>query len=206
MKKHLWLIICAIIIVITIVSIVSAVPPEDIPHRGGILYSRYDLIKVKKPTETIVDDTEPIIEETEEVEISEPTEEFNIKNLPEYAKKLTILALIIYQEAGGNACSDETRLMVGNVFLNRVADPRFPNTFEEVATQYKQYGTLYKTGLKWPDRASKPEEQKAVQRAYRLAQELLDGKRVLPAEVIWQAEFKQGKAVYAFKDGIYFCK
>jgi len=126
---------------------------------------------------------------------------------PQYCEDdLLVLAIIIYQEAGGDNISDKTRLMVGNVFLNRVADSRFPNTFREVATQKRQYGTLWRTGVKWPARASKAVEQNAVHRAFQLARLLLDGKRVLPADVIWQAEFKQGTEIYAHKDGIYFCR
>lgn len=120
--------------------------------------------------------------------------------------ELLILSIIIYQEAGGDACSDETRLMVGNVFLNRVADERFPDTFEEVALQTRQYGTLWKTGIQWPARASQDVEQHAVARAYEAAQILLEGERVLPDDIVWQAEFKQGKETYIYQDGMYFCR
>lgn len=120
--------------------------------------------------------------------------------------ELLILSIIIYQEAGGEACSDETRLMVGNVFLNRVADERFPDTFEEVALQTGQYSTLWKTGIQWPARASQDVEQHAVARAYEAAQTLLEGERVLPDDIVWQAEFEQGEETYIYQDGLYFCR
>lgn len=120
-------------------------------------------------------------------------------------EELEILAMIIYQEAGGDRCSDDTRFKVGNVFLNRVASPLFPNTFKDVATAKSQYGALYWTGIKWPDRASLPQEQHAVMRAYNTARQLLEGKRVLPDNVFWQAEFIQGDGLYRYQDGIYFC-
>ena len=41
-----------------------------------------------------------------------------------------MLACGIYNEAGGDACSDKCRKYVGDVMLNRVDDPRFPNTLE----------------------------------------------------------------------------
>lgn len=127
--------------------------------------------------------------------------------LPTYtAEELETLALVIYQEAGGDDCSDETRLMVGTVVLNRVADDRYPDTIAEVAAEYKQYGRLYWTGLKWPERADKAEEAHAVKRAYDCAERLLDGYRVLPADVIYQAEFTQGTEVVAQQDGFYFCR
>ena len=129
------------------------------------------------------------------------------EELPIYsAEDLEVLALVIYQEAGGDDCSDETRLMVGTVVLNRVADDRYPDTIAEVATEYKQYGRLYWTGLKWPERATKAEEARAVKRAYDCATQLLDGYRALPEDVIFQAEFAQGIEVVAQQDGFYFCK
>ena len=120
---------------------------------------------------------------------------------------LEILALLIYQEAGGDACSDDTRLKVGTVALNRVADARFPDTILEVATQKRQYGRLYWTGLVWPERADKPEEAHAVERAYESARAVLEGERAgLPEDVVFQAEFEQGTETVAYQDGLYFCR
>jgi len=122
-------------------------------------------------------------------------------------EEVEILALVIYQEAGGDACSDETRRKVGEVALNRVSDPRFPDTLEEVLSQRGQYGRLYWTGLKWPDRASKPGEAHAVDRAYRIAEEVLTSTdRLLPENVIFQAEFEQGTETVDESDGLYFCR
>ena len=117
-----------------------------------------------------------------------------------------MLALVIYQEAGADYCSDETRLMVGTVVMNRVADSRFPNTIYEVLTQRAQYGRLHWTGIVWPARASYESEAHAVERAYKLAERILLGERALPEDVIWQAEFKQGTEVVAYQDGVYFCR
>jgi hypothetical protein len=121
---------------------------------------------------------------------------------------LEILAIIVYQEAGGDYCSDSTRQMVGEVFLNRVADERFPNTFAEVATARAQYGRLHWTGIIWPERAVNPGEVHAVQRAYDCAEALLSGavERLLPDDVVWQSEYVQGSAVVVEQDGFYFCR
>lgn len=145
---------------------------------------------------------------TESVELSTPplpeTEE--VVETPSYTEKeLEILAIIIYQEAGGDACSDDTRMKVGNVFLNRVDSPLFPDTFEEVALQDWQYGTLSQTGLKWPDRASYDAEQHAIERAYDIAKRCLEEDRILPSNVVFQAEFEQGNGTYCYQDGFYFC-
>ena len=120
-------------------------------------------------------------------------------------EELEILALIVYQEAGGDKVSDDTRRLVAQVFLNRVNDSRFPDSFYEVATAERQYGRLYWTGIVWPDRASSQAEAHAVERAYKIAQEVLESDEpVCPAGIIFQAEFVQGD-IYAEQDGMYFC-
>lgn len=136
------------------------------------------------------------------LEYVEPVEE-----KPYTEAELEALALVIYQEAGSDACSDETRYMVGTVALNRVASDRFPDTIEEVLLQERQYGLLHWTGLVWPERASRSGEAHAVERAYRQAAELLDGTvtDVLPSDVIFQCEYVLGEIV-AESDGFFFCR
>lgn len=106
--------------------------------------------------------------------------------------ELEMMAIVIYQEAGGDACSDTTRKMVGDVVLNRMMDPRFPDTMYGVLTAPNQY--LMENGVYWPERASYPGEQHAVQRAYRIAEELLTGSHseIYGKGYVWQAEFYQG--------------
>ena len=121
-------------------------------------------------------------------------------------RTVELLALVIYQEAGGDACSDETRRMVGEVVLNRVASSRYPNTITEVLLQRAQYGRLHWTGLVWPERASSASEAHAVARAYDCAAQVLTEERLLPTDVIYQAEFPQGTETLAHVDGFYFCR
>ena len=118
--------------------------------------------------------------------------------------ELEAMALVIYQEAGGDACTDETRIMVGNVVMNRVADSRFPDTIEEVLLQKAQYGRLHWTGLVWPERAEN--EPEAVERAYKCAEMVLSGEKLLPDDVIWQSEHIQGKEIVVHSDEFYFCR
>lgn len=133
------------------------------------------------------------------------TTESAVQTLQYTQEELEILAIIIYQEAGGDACSDDTRRKVGSVFINRVNSNRFPNTFWSVATQPGQYGFSRSTGVRWPYRAKNSNERNAVNRAYRIAKELLVNGSILPSNVVWQAQFKQGKGVYAYQDNTYFC-
>lgn len=121
-------------------------------------------------------------------------------------EELELLALVIYQEAGGDACSDDTRLKVGTVVMNRVASDAYPDTIRDVVLQPAQYGRLSWTGPVWPERAKLPQEAHAVARAYDTAELILLGHRALPADTVYQAEFVQGSAVVAHQDEIYFCR
>lgn len=101
---------------------------------------------------------------------------------------LYMLAKIMYAEAGSNWLSEEWKMSVGEVVLNRVASPEFPNTVTAVITQKGQYygtSSRYFTNLK-------PSEE-----CVKLALRLLLGERVLnqPA-VVFQANFAQGSGVY----------
>lgn len=123
------------------------------------------------------------------------------KETPSYTQEdLDLLSKIIYQEAGCTWLSDEHQLLVGNVVLNRVASPLFPNTIKEVIYQKGQYAMAHKLDETIPD-----------ERTIENARLLLEGLRVCPEDIIWQAGFKQGKYVYKeIKDDIlgtttYFC-
>ena len=115
------------------------------------------------------------------------------------------LACAIYNEAGGDMCSDECRRDVGDVILNRVEDSRFPDSIEAVLTAPLQYGNFAKTGIVWPERARNPLEAEAVERAWRIAEELMAGEHgeLFGQGYVWQAEFTQGSDGF-WLDGIYF--
>lgn len=157
--------------------------------------------KETTPKETTPKETTPK-ETTKEPITTGPKTNLNfVPTGDEYQDTLELLALVIYQEAGGSMHCDECRRMVADVALNRVADDRFPNTLAGVLTQKAQYGRLYWTGLVWPSRAKKAAESTALSRAYRIAEEVLNGQHsdLYGKGYIWQAEFKQGK------DNIYHC-
>ena len=149
---------------------------------------------VREPVENIVETVEKSLVHSDPAPDKTYTDE-----------ELEILALIVYQEAGEDRVSDDTRRLVAQVFLNRVNDSRFPDSFYEVATAERQYGRLYWTGIVWPDRASSRAEEHAVERAYKIAHEVLESDEpICPEGVIFQAEFVQGE-IYAEQDGMYFC-
>ena len=119
------------------------------------------------------------------------------------------LACVIYQEAGGDGCCDMCRRRVADIVLNRVKDTRFAgDTVEAILTEGNppQWGLYSVTGIVWPEKASYPEEAAAVERARRIAIEVLEGNHSdLTEDYIWCAEFPQGKDVIEC-DGIYFGK
>ena len=138
--------------------------------------------------------------------LDELMEQGNADDVPEPdAAEVEMLACAIYGEAGGDECSDLCRAYVGDVILNRVDNPRFPDTMAEVLTAEGQYGRFHWTGIVWPERADKPGEAAAVARAYDTARALLSGEHsdIYGAGYIWQAEFEQGTDVIHL-DGIYF--
>lgn len=166
--------------------------PQDTPEEESVYV---------QPTPTPHEPVENIVETVEKSLVhSDPAPDKTYTD-----EELEILALIVYQEAGGDIVSDDTRRLVAQVFLNRVNDSRFPDSFYEVATAKRQYGRLYWTGIVWPDRASSRAEAHAVERAYKIAQEVLESDEpICPEGVIFQAEFVQGD-IYAEQDGMYFC-
>lgn len=138
-------------------------------------------------------ETEPEVEQPSETP-SEPETDDGESTVDPSAREM--LALVIYQEAGGNTHCDECRRRVADVVLNRVADPRFPNTIYGVLTAPSQYGRLHWTGLVWPSRANNAGEKNAVARAYRIAEEVLNGQHseLYGQGYVWQAEFVQGSS------------
>lgn len=131
-------------------------------------------------------------------------------HVPVNEHDVELLACVIYQEAGSDTCCNMCRRRVADVVLNRVKDPRFKGTtIEEILIDgdpAPQWGLYSVTGVVWPDKASLPEEQHAVERAYRIAREVLEGQHSdLTSEYIWCAEFSQGTDVIEC-DGIYFGK
>lgn len=142
-------------------------------------------------TVTQTETTEPVTEEA-----TEPTEE--VKNYTD--DDLFYLAAAVCREAGGE--SEEIQLLVANVIINRVNSSIYPNTIYEVLTQYKQYGTMWKYGVSFPDWA----DDKVKEQCYSVAKRILEGERFCPENVLFQAEFKQGSGVYKqFGDDYYFC-
>ena len=102
--------------------------------------------------------------------------------------ELLLLSRCLTLRAGDERLSDEQRLCTGEVLLNRVASPEFPNSIEEVIFQPGQYAGVDCDAFRDlldPDEAS-------VEAALRL----LQGDRLMEPQVVFQANFRQGGGEY----------
>ena len=99
-----------------------------------------------------------------------------------------LLSKIIHAEAGSSWLSDEWKMSVGEVVLNRVASPEFPDTIQEVLEQKGQY---YGKNSRYFN--SLLPSERCVSAAVRL----LEGERVLnePA-VVFQSNYVLGSGVF----------
>ena len=114
---------------------------------------------------------------------------------------LDIVARVVQGEAGG--CPWMHQLAVAQVVVNRINSPIFPNTAREVVAAPMQYTPLYLTGF---DQTS--------QQCYEAAKRALDGTSGVPTDIIWQAEFVQGREIWWvshvdtgwYSSTTYFCR
>ena len=109
-----------------------------------------------------------------------------------------MLSHLICGEVEG--CDRQMKTCVGSVVLNRVADPRFPNTLHDVIYQSGQYSCTWDGTF-----ATSPGEE-----TVEVSKFLLTSGSQLPPDVIFQAEFVQGTGVYksiVAPNGVtmYFC-
>lgn len=144
------------------------------------------------PTETTDVADESTEETTEPVVSTEPEQTYTDDDL-------FYLAAAVCREAGGE--SEEIQLLVANVVINRVNSSIYPDTIYGVLTDYRQYGMMWKYGVSFPSWA----DQDTIDHCYDVARRILEGERVCPDNVLFQAEFEQGSGIYKQFDGFYFC-
>ncbi len=126
---------------------------------------------------------------------------------------IRILTTAVFNEAGHT--TDQLRQYVAQVVLNRVADSRFPDTVKGVITQPGQYAGDYATQeatqkIKDADSANGTFYYAMCEDAVKTA---MMGQVDMPANVIYQANFAQGKGVWKevyfnsgwFASTSYFC-
>lgn len=161
-------------------------------------------LELKETTEPETELTTEALTETTDVadESTEETTEPVVSTEPEKTytdDDLFYLAAAVCREAGGE--SEEIQLLVANVVINRVNSSIYPDTIYGVLTDYRQYGMMWKYGVSFPSWA----DQETIDHCYDVARRILEGERVCPDNVLFQAEFEQGSGIYKQFDGFYFC-
>lgn len=143
-----------------------------------------EITEIEEETTTVIETTtEKVEQETTTVIIEEETTTSADKNT--YTEEdFYILSHIINAEAGG--CSREIQMMVGSVVLNRVKSKYYPNDIKSVVFQKGQYSPTWN--------GSYYKEPTAL--VLEVTKELLENGSILPENVVFQANFKQGKGVY----------
>lgn len=91
--------------------------------------------------------------------------------------------------------SRKCQLYTGSVVLNRVAHKSYPDTIPGVITQRRQYSSYTDGNF----------DREPTATNWEVAEELLRNGSVLPRNVVFQSQFKQGDFVYALIDGEVFC-
>ena len=106
------------------------------------------------------------------------------------------LARIIQAENGGHE-DDEALVLTGVVVIKRVKSDEYPDTIMGVISQKGQYST-YADGKFW---------NKPSKRSMRIAKKILKTNIAerYPDNLVFQAEFEQGRAVYKKLGHEYFC-
>lgn len=123
-------------------------------------------------------------------------DEVETESEPLYSdEELDMLSRIIFAEAGSDWITDEHRLAVGSVVLNRVADSRFPNTMREVVFQKGQYACT------WDGNYNKTPNERAINNA----RYLLENGVTIPTNIVWQSQDRQGKGLWKKIQTHYFC-
>lgn len=147
---------------------------------------------VSSTEETKVEDTKSSKEKEEIKEEKVQEEKKEVK--PKYTdEELYIMSHLIMGEASG--ASWEHKLGVGSVALNRVKSSKFPNTLKGVVFQKGQYACT------WDGNYDKTPNEESI----KAAKYLLENGSQMPDNVVFQAEFKQGKGVYKKIGNTYFC-
>ena len=118
-----------------------------------------------------------------------------IEPCPYDKDELDLLARLIMAEAGSDWCKDDMLAYVGSVVLNRMASDKYPDTMYKVIYQPGQYACVNNGHI----------NKEPTERCWEIAEDLLVNGSVLPENVVYQAEFRQGKGVYCTVQNMYFC-
>ena len=200
--------VCTSILVWMVLSFfdINAHNMTDQDYAGWNLFLIFDKDEQTKECEVLpIINTEPKIEQMVYRKIDVEKESVEKKKQKKYKKQkknvtpnkdVLNLARIIQAENGGHE-DDEALLLTGVVVLKRVKSKHYPDTIMGVISQNGQYST-YADGKFWNEPSK---------RSMRIAKKLLSTNIVhdYPDNLVFQAEFEQGRAVYKKLGYEYFC-
>ena len=130
MKKFIsgMLLLAMIFVLSSIVMLRTQVSePQNVPTQTSVHIQPTQT--VQQPVENIVEPVEEPVEEPV-VHVDSTSDKTHTDSDKTYTdEELEILALIVYQEAGGDNVSDSTRRLVAQVFFYLLYDSRFPDSF-----------------------------------------------------------------------------
>ena len=123
------------------------------------------------------------------------------RRVPDYKALLVEAVTEGDAEAGDRIYSEAYRMCVGELVLNRVASPEFPNTLEEVAYQSGQFLCVGEPEF---------EDLRPSRSCTEAALRLLLGERRLAPQVLYRSPWQIGPAYVRFYDRrlgyTYFCE
>lgn len=146
-------------------------------------------IEYQKTMLSSFEESTTVAELTTEAETEEPTEYYSEDDL-------YWLSRVISAEVGNSTY--ESKAMCGLVILNRLNSPSFKaETIEEVIFSPGQYETVSNGKI-----YDEPDEE-----SVEIARKILAGtiEIEIPADVVYQAEFRQGSGIYCQIGNEYFC-
>ena len=200
--------ICTSILVWMILSFfdINAHNMTDKDYAGWNLFLIFAQDEQPKEDEFLpIINTEPKIEQMvcRKIESNKESEKRKKQNKKKKQKNSVVsnkdvlnLARIIQAENGGHE-DDEALLLTGIVVINRVKSKYYPDTIMGVISQKGQYST-YADGKFWNEPSK---------RSMRIAKKILKTNIAerYPDNLVFQAEFMQGKSVYKKLGYEYFC-
>lgn len=197
MKARIITIICMAVVKILIVALIIIALVVFIAKGCAADAGYFDAAEQRKATaHQMAEAARELGYAEDSVIIQEAKEHYNAAQ-DEIDAELDMLGRVVYFEAGSSWISDRHQQLVACVVLNRCADERFPATISDNVYKRGQYacaGKLYSISRdKIPDRCF----NNAKMAAYDYVE--------CPGEVVWQAQFKQGRGTYEKIGNTYFC-
>lgn len=180
-------------LVLTVALVVGTV----VVLTGVLIGTTYEPEVAKPPVSTAQAEVQQVQEAAPEVE-PEPELIYEVDEIvmrePEYYEALELLARVLHRENSNEIDGEEATWNTASVIINRINSSKYPNTLEDVIYQPGQYeciNSLYKeepTDIEWE-----------------VAAEVLNSGSILPSDVLYAAEFRQGSGVYDKVGKTYYC-